>query len=402
MAQHALLSASSSERWLACTPSARAEEHEPDTTSPFAEQGTFAHTVGEWCLARNRDAADFLLHGPNDQANSPWYDAELIDYVDGYLAFCRDQARAARERSADAVILIEHRIDYSYLVPEGFGTGDYCTISDGVLTITDLKYGKGKRVEVKSNSQMRLYALGLYNEFSLLYRIDRIEMTVYQPRIDNIATETISADDLVAWGEEYVRPRAALAWNGEGVHVPGDHCRFCRVRFTCRARAEHNIHLARQMFKQAHDQFTLEEIGELLPHMDAWMGWAQDVKHYALRQAVTGREVPGYKLVAGRSNRYFSDTDKVEAALAKVFTDNGCDPDKTFWRAPELMPLTTIEKTLGRKKFEEVLGGLVSKQPGKPVLVCASDPRTALAINDPHEFFKGEPDGISRNESDDG
>ena len=381
MTTHALLSASGSERWLQCTPSARAEEGKPDRDSIYSREGTFAHSLSQWCLDFEQ-APDNTVGMPPEITASEFYTHEMVEHVQAYVDYCNTAITQALSRSPDAVVLIEHRVDYSHLVEEGFGTGDVVIVSDGVLDIIDLKYGKGKFVHVENNSQMRLYALGTLREFGWLYHIDQVRMTVFQPRLDNIGSEILTPQELIAWGETQVRRKAELAWRGEGDFVVGPHCQFCKARFDCRARNEESVILARAYFARPPAQYTLAECAEVLPHLDAWEQWAADLRVHAMAEALAGREVPGYKLVEGRSNRRYSD----EAAVATQLAMQGL-AEASIYKPRELLPITAMEKSLGKKAFENLLvePGLIAKPAGKATLVCAADKRTALL---PTQYFE--------------
>jgi len=314
---------------------------------------------------------------------SPFYSLELEDHIQTYLDIAIEKINSARARSKDAVILLEKRLDFSPWVPESFGTGDLVIIADGVLEIVDLKYGKGVPVSAVGNSQMRLYGLGAINQFSCLYDFEIVRMTIVQPRLDNISTDEITVDELLNWGETYVKPRAEMAFKGEGEFVAGDHCRFCRARYTCRARAEANLELAKYEFREP-ALLTHEEIAEILFKADELLAWITDIKTYALDQAQNhGVKFPGWKLVEGRSNRKYID----ENAVAQTLIIEGYKEEEIYTKS--LIGITAMEKLLGKKRFEELLGDLIIKPPGKPTLVPESDKRPEISsIASAREDFK--------------
>ena len=370
---HAKLSASGSEKWMTCTPSARMEEAFPDEGSEFAREGTFAHAVFEQELLHYLGREVEPLPNELMHFDSP----ALVDYVRESVDYCIKRIEAARARCKDPVFYVERRLDFSRWVPEGFGTGDFVIITDELVEVLDLKYGKGIFVEAKSNSQMRLYGLGAYNELSDLYDIQSVRMTVLQPRLGNYSSEELSIADLLKWADEAVVPAAKLAWDGEGTFVPGPHCtsNFCKARYTCPARAEGALAVARQEFSSlppAVDTLTVDRIAELLPSADAVIDWFTDLKAHALKQAEKGTTVPGYKLVEGRSNRKYSDQD----AVAKALRDAEVPDEIAYERS--LLGITAMEKAIGKKKFVEVLGDLITKPEGKPTLVPEGDKRPAL------------------------
>ena len=374
---HAKLSASGSEKWMTCTPSARMEEAFPDEGSEFAREGTFAHAVFEQELLHYLGREVEPLPNELMHFDSP----ALVDYVRESVDYCIERIKAARARCKDPVFYVERRLDFSRWVPEGFGTGDFVIITDDLVEVLDLKYGKGIYVDAKSNSQMRLYGLGAFNELADLYDIQRVRMTVLQPRLGNYSSEELPIADLLKWADDAVVPAAKLAWAGEGVFVPGPHCTssFCKARYTCPARAEGALAVARQEFGSIEDaqppvpeSLTLDRIADLLPKADLVIDWFTDLKAYALKQAEKGTTVPGYKLVEGRSNRKYSD----QEAVAKALRDAEVPDEIAYERS--LLGITAMTDALGKKKFAEVLGDLVIKPEGKPTLVPEGDKRPAI------------------------
>lgn len=362
--QHALLSASGAHRWLSCPPSARLEAGLPESTSPAAEQGTVAHALAEWKLRR-------ALHdAPTTKPVSDWIDSEMEALTDDYVAFIQEQLREARRVCADPVVLIEQHLDFSHIVPGGFGTGDCVIIAEPTLQIIDLKYGQGVLVDAEKNPQLMLYALGALNAFGSLYDISEVAVTIYQPRRSNVSTWTIPVTDLEAWAEETVKPRAVLAARGAGEFTPGEHCRFCKLSATCRTRGEANLELARLEFAPP-AELSDAEIADILTRLPELKAWASDVEAHALSLAVNqGKQWAGFKLVEGRSIRKYADEEAVAAAAeAAGVTD--------IWQQ-RLKTITALEKQLGKKRFTEILGDLVIKPPGKPTLAPETDKRPAL------------------------
>lgn len=269
MAKHAVLSASSSHRWLNCPPSVRLEESFEKTTSVFAEEGTLAHEIGEIKLRKElgqikqKEYVDKL----SECVNSDLYSKDMTDYVDIYVDTCLEKFNEAKAGTADAIAIIEQKLDFSKWVPDGFGTGDFVVIADGTMEICDLKYGKGVAVSAIDNPQMRLYALGAITEFEFLYDIQNVKMTIIQPRLDSISTDEITVDELLTWANEYVKPRAELAIKGEGKFCAGDHCKFCRAKAVCKARADKNLELAKYEFSEPNTLSNLE-IADILNKVD--------------------------------------------------------------------------------------------------------------------------------------
>lgn len=368
---HAILSASGSKKWLTCTPSARAEQAFKDEGSEFAEEGTYAHQVFAQRLQRELGLPEVP---PDDALRDKWDNLELQDYVEMAVQRALELIGEAYTYCVDPVILVEQKLDFSPWVPEGFGTGDLVIITDDKVVVADLKYGKGIMVGVEENSQMRLYGLGAYNVLSHLYDMKAVTMKVLQPRLDNWAEDQMTVEALLAWGVEYVRPRAYLAWDGKGELVPGSHCHdsFCRARFTCAARAEQGLALANAEFALLEPELLSEaQLLEVLAKGDAVSRWIADVQEFMLREAEGGKAIAGWKLVEGRSNRRYKDQDAVAAKLLK----NGMATDDIFEK--KLLGITAMEKVLGKKDFTALLGELVEKPEGKLTLVPESDKRPA-------------------------
>ncbi|SEK92034.1 Protein of unknown function [Ruminococcus sp. YRD2003] len=366
MNSHALLSPSSSERWINCPPSAK-ENVGGDTGSSYAQQGTDAHAL---CEYKVKKALGFNVRDPTEDLT--YFDEEMAESTDAYCEFVMEQVQAARESCADPLVLVEQRLDFTRWVAESFGTADCIVVADGVMTVIDFKYGLGVLVEAERNSQMRMYALGALNLFESLYDINTIRMIIFQPRRDNVSTAEVTTEDLFRWADDVLIPAAALAATGDGDYKAGKHCQFCKIKATCRKRAEYNLQLAQYDFAVP-DTLADDEISMILDRADTFIGWVNDVKEYALEQAISGKCYPGFKVVEGRSNRRYTNTD----AVAAVVTDAGYDPFEK-----KLMGVTAMTKLLGTKKFNTLLGSLIEKPKGKPTLVPESDKRPAWTIDD--------------------
>ncbi|MBR0575709.1 DUF2800 domain-containing protein [Proteiniclasticum sp. BAD-10] len=377
--QHALLSASAAHRWMHCPPSARLTEDIEDTSSIFAQEGTVAHSLGELELnyqLKNIPKREYTKELRKIQAHE-LYSAEMPDHVAVYTGYVMERLAEAKSRSKDALVFLEQKLDFSAWVPEGFGTGDTVIISDGVIEIVDLKYGKGVEVSADDNPQMMLYALGAYHEYEWLYDPKSIKMTIVQPRIDNISTFEMPVEDLLKWAEEELKPAADKAWSGEGELQAGDHCRFCKVRSTCKARADYNLTFIES--KRDEDNtlkgihlLAPEEISRVLDMALEIKNWLKDVEENALQAALDGTRYPGFKLVEGRSNRVITDEEEVVATLVmEDYTE-----DQLYNK--KLKGITDLEKLVGKKMFEQLLGPYVIKPPGKPTLVPETDKRPEL------------------------
>ncbi|TRY23654.1 DUF2800 domain-containing protein [Brevibacillus sp. LEMMJ03] len=370
--EHALLSASGSHKWLHCTPSARLEEQFPETQSTYADEGRLAHEIAELKLRKH-----FIEPmGPRAFNNrlkkfkeNPLFQEEMLRHTDTYLEYVQGIVHGF---TAPPYIAIEKRLDYSAYAPEGFGTGDCIIIGGNTLHVCDLKYGKGVPVSAEGNPQMRLYALGAYVEYSFLYPIERVRMAIIQPRLDSISEDEISIAELLAWGES-IKPIAQKAFAGEGEFVPGDHCRFCRARATCRARKEYYDPL--EDFKRMKPPLiSNEEVGQILERARGLAKWVSDLEKYALAECLKGNEIPGWKAVEGRGSRQYVDQDAAFAALKAA----GIDEAVLYERKPLTVP--AIEKVLGKAEYRKLLEepGLVKVEPGKPTLAPISDNREAI------------------------
>ena len=370
--RHAVLSASSSHRWLHCNPSARLEQEFEDWETEAAAEGTAAHALAEHKL---RKALKMRSRKPVSK-----YDSDEMDaYTDGYVEFVLEALEEARQLCSDTKVLIEQRLDFSCYVPDGFGTGDCLIVADKLLHIIDLKYGQGVLVDATENPQMMLYALGALRIFDCLYDIESVSMTIYQPRRENVSTWSIPVTELDDWAERTLKPKAELAYKGEGEYCPGAWCQFCKAAVKCRARAEAKLQLAKYEFAQP-PLLSVAEIGDILGKLDDLIKWANEIIAYAQDAAVNhGKEWPGYKLVESRTNRKYTDEDAViEAAHAAGYTD-------IFKKS--LISITEMEKLMGKKTFAEVLGGLVVKPVGRPTLVPASDRRPAITTTGAKQDF---------------
>ena len=370
--QHALLSASSAHRWMGCTPSARLEQEFADQESEAAAEGSAAHALAEHKL---RKALKLRSRKPVSKYDSD----EMDDYTTGYVEFVMEALAEAKLNCPDPQVLIEQKLDFSCYVPDGFGTGDCLIVASPRLHVIDFKYGLGVLVDAYQNPQMMLYALGSLRIFDCLYDITEVAMTIYQPRRENASTWTISVDELREWAETTLKPKADLAFKGEGEYTPGSWCQFCRAAVKCRARAEAKLELARFEFAQP-PLLTDEEIEEILGKLDDLTKWANEIVAYAQDAAINhGKEWSGFKLVESRTNRKYTDEDAVaHAAAAAGYHD--------IYRK-SLIPITEMEKLMGKQTFKDVLGGLVIKPAGRPTLVPASDKLPAITtVGANHDF----------------
>ena len=364
---HAVLSASGSKRWLSCPPSVMLERQFPDKAGSYAEEGTYAHSMAEYLLTHwLQDRPDAMLSGFNK--DSQYFSDDMVDYVKEYVDTVIEKINAATARDSGATAMVEERLDFSRWVPGGFGTGDAVIISDGILEICDLKYGKGVPVPAEGNTQMQLYALGAIDTYGCLYDFDKVRMTIIQPRNGGVSDQVMSVEELLAWGES-VKPIAQLAIKGEGEYKAGEHCRFCKAACRCKELRDYNLRMAQLEFKDA-NLLTDEDIAEALPMIDALKKYADMLGYYALQQALEGHKFPGYKVVEGRSRRVYKD----EVEAARVLLDADYTADKIY-QPQKLLSITDMTKLLTKKKFEALLSGVIEKPAGKPTLAPDTDKR---------------------------
>lgn len=370
--KHAFLSASSADRWIHCPPSAKINYMIADKSTSFTQEGTEAHELCEYEVKTALHIVDDNGNAMMDpRPNLQYYDAEMQDCADGYRDYILDELTKAKETCPDPYVCVETRLDYSRWVEDGFGTGDCLIIADGTLHVVDFKYGVGVKVSANMNPQMLCYGLGALDTFGDLYDIETIQLTIYQPRRGNIDTFEISKENLLKWADEVLAPAAKLAYVGQGEFNCGSWCKFCKIKGTCTKRANENLEMDKLKYLEA-ATMSPEEIAWILPKLDELISWADDLKKDAQEMAISGKKIPGYKLVNGRANRTYKDEKKV----AQTVKDAGYDPYDL-----KLKGVTAMTKYLGKKKFNELLGDLVYKPPGSPTLVPESDKRAEYAPN---------------------
>jgi len=371
MTAHAILSASSSSRWLSCTPSARLEQEFKDQETTAAAEGTAAHALAEYKLRRYLEQK---AKKPRSEFDGP----EMEGYTDDYVSFVTETYETVKQSCKGALMFIEQHLDFSSYVPDGFGTGDCIIVADGKLHVIDFKYGQGLLVNSEHNTQMMLYALGALELFDSLYKIDTVAMTIFQPRRENVSTWEMSVDELHDWAEEVLKPKARLAFGGLGEYKAGPWCQFCKAKIKCRARAEESLRSVKADFDLP-PVLTDDELEEILPKLDGMAKWANELMSYAAMAAInTGKHWKGFKLVEGRSTRKFSD----EKAVAEAAVKAGF---KKIYKK-SLITLTEMEKLMTKEKFAEVIGPLVIKPQGKLSLVPIADKRQEVNVNIEEDF----------------
>lgn len=377
---HALLSASASHRWLTCTPSVKLEGQFPESTSVYAEEGTLAHEIAELKLRKHLTepmSQKTFNTRLNKMKKHELFQDEMLKHTDTYLEYIQGITLGM---AAQPYVAVEKKIDYAAYAPEGFGTVDCLIIGGETLYVNDFKYGKGVPVSAEDNPQMKLYALGAYLEYGFLYPIKKVHLSIVQPRLDSISEFEITIEDLSAWGEE-IKPIAQKAFNGEGDYVPGDHCKFCRAKAQCRARAEQ--YSALEDFKMMKPPLiSAEEVGQILEKAEHLEAWVKALKEYALAQVLSGKDIPGWKAVEGRGSRSYVDLDTAFAYLK----ENGIDDAMLYERVP--LTVAKIEKVLKKEQFRSLLEepGYVVKSAGKPTLAPFNDKRRSVTPDAVSDF----------------
>ncbi|NEW62309.1 DUF2800 domain-containing protein [Granulicatella sp. zg-ZJ] len=373
MNNHALLSASSSHRWLTCPPLPRLESYFENKTSEAAHEGTLAHAVAENKLKK----ALGMTHKTISVS-----DSDMDEYTDDYVTYILEQLDLIKQSTKDPIVLIEQRLDFSDYVSEGFGTGDCVIVSDKKIHIIDFKYGRGVDVSAVDNPQMKLYALGALKLYDALYDMEEVVMTIFQPRKYNVSTDTMSTKKLMGWAETELKEKAELAFEGKGVIEYGPWCQFSNCGVVLRARYDHHKKLDRFELKSPH-LLTDAELEEVLHHVDDLAKWANEVKAYATEVAIkSGKSWNGFKLVASRTVRKFTDEEKV-AQIAKA---NGYD---NIYKQ-SLLSMTDLQKLMGKTTFEELFKTLIVKPTGAAVLVPVSDKRRAIDVTQAKDEFMEE------------
>ena len=378
---HALLSPSAAHRWINCTAAPRLEEKAEDRGSVFAEEGTLAHAYCAKHLKEFLGQSTADEQAEIDELNAKYHTGEMDEYTDTYKTIVLEKFNAARAKTKDAQLLVEVRLDFSRYVPEAFGTADALIIADGCIEVIDFKYGKGVKVSAHENPQMKIYALGAFEAFSFEYNINRVRMTIVQPRIDNLSEFEISAEDLQAWAEQTLKPAAVEAFGKNGKQKPGEWCQFCKVKYSCKALAATCIKTATENPdpKLVSDQEMAEIV---LPKIATIKTWLAGIEEYALQQALNGTQYTGFKIVAGRSVRKIVDSVAVQNALTAAGFD-----DNDYLKPAELRSIGDLEKLVGKKHFAELCGEWIDKPQGKPTLVPDSDKRPAF--NSAADDFSG-------------
>lgn len=386
---HALLSASGASRWLACPPSARLEDKYNQTrrekSSPYAEEGTLAHELADISLRLYNGEITKRAHTAELKKikKSKYFSDEMVTEVQKYTDLVVEAFEAEKQQTPDAKLLIEQRVDFSHLAPDGFGTNDVIIVGNSILYVIDLKYGKGLEVSAEDNPQLKLYGSGALEEHDLFYGIEKIKLVIIQPRINNYSEWETTSAELRKWGQTIVKPRAELAAAGKGVQKAGSHCKFCKVSGMCATLAAKNVALAKHEFKDPH-YLTDEQLFQVYKQTPMLLDWAKAVSKHILEEAMLGKQWPGLKVVEGKTQRKWAS----EAEVIKKLEEGFEDIKREDFITEKLKGIPAIEKLVGREKFKEVLGSSVDKPIGAPTLAPLSDRRPALGPEQAMEDFK--------------
>ena len=355
---HALLSASSAHRWLECPPSAVANEAYPNQDTVFTQEGTLAHEVAEFMARNGYYSRDEAVEGVT---------VEMVNCAKEYADYIEEQ-----KKSNDAIVLLEQRVDFSPWVPNGFGTCDCIIIQDDTLTIIDYKYGQGVAVSAADNPQMKLYALGAMNDYGIALDVKKVELHIFQPRLNNIRTDNLAVEELMAWAEEIVKPTAQSAIQGTGEYKPGEHCRFCQHGGKCRALTQLCLeYVETHGLRVALPVLAPHEVADVLRMEPMISLWLKKVKEQAMSTLMEGGEVPGYKVVAGRGSRSWADDLEV-ANILKASGYSEADITKTT-----VLSVAAMETAIGKKKVAELVGGHILMNTGSPTIAPVTDKRPA-------------------------
>lgn len=385
---HALLAASAANRWLNCTPSAKLEDAEgPRESSIYAEEGTLAHELGELYIRHDvlETVDDQVFSDRFDEImNNQLFSEEMLDVVPIYVDYCTEQFNAAKANDAQSIMDVEQKLDLTEYVPESFGTADCIVIGGNLIEVIDYKHGKGVPVYAEWNKQLMLYGLGVLRKYDMLFDIEEVRLTIVQPRINNISSWQISANDLITWAETELAPAAKLAFAGDGELKAGEWCKFCAVKNKCRTLYQKNMELAKYDFQKP-ALLNDEEIADILKKTPALIEWANSIQEYAQDKAINqGKVWPGFKLVEGISRRKWLDEDAVAEAIFTKIPE--ASEDQVY--DMKLKTITQIEKIFGKKIVAEQLSDVIVKPQGKPTLVPVSDKRPALGTEEAINDFK--------------
>lgn len=405
MSTHAQRSSSGAGRWMTCPGSVPLEEGYPDESSEFAAEGTAAHELAAMALTDGNDAVAYLGRVIEADGMKFTVDDEMAGYVQDYLDYVL---------SIEGELFVEQRLSIEHITGEAgaHGTSDAVILAGDELIITDLKYGRGVKVDATGNKQLQIYALAALAEHELVYDFKRARLVIHQPRLSHVSEWTISIEALRAFGNEVTKASercdAAVAYfqqYGE-IHekylAPSDDaCRFCKAKADCPALRSHVLAtvsddfvditepIAPQLEQIAEREVDNALLGNLLGAVDLVEGWCKAIRAKAEAELFAGREVPGYKLVEGRrGNRAWGDDSEAETALKamRMKVEEMYDL--------KLISPTTAEKLhkagkIGPRQWPK-LQALITQPDGKPSVAPESDKRPALVMTAVEDEFHDE------------
>lgn len=359
---HALLSASSAHRWLACPSSAVAAESYPKQDTEFTREGTLAHEVAEAVVRAAIERKEMRLQVEEGLTTEMLNCAD--EYRDYILGLCT---------SDDAVVLLEQRVDFSPWVPEGFGTADCIIIQGETMDVIDYKYGQGVPVSAEDNPQEKLYGLGALNDYGFAFNVSKVRLHIFQPRLNNISVDELTVEDLMTWAEKTVKPIAEKAAKGKGGYNAGAWCKFCPHAGRCKTLTKTcTEYVETHSLRVAVPILAPHEVAEVLEMEPLVSLWLKRVKDQAMTTLLNGGEIPGYKVVEGKlgNRKWTADFQVLEALKAAGYAQE--DVTKT-----ELLSPAAMDKAIGKKKVAELLEQFIDRAPGAPTLAPASDKRPA-------------------------
>ena len=368
--EHALLSPSSSSRWLNCTPSARLAENAENKSSVYAEEGTLFHEICEYCLAQWNAGVwepdpfgEELPELKDDHLTHPLFKQEMFRHARNYCDFVMNENYNLEKSDGACKMLLEEKVDISEYAPECFGSVDCQLVGRDTLIVIDLKYGEGVKVYAERNTQMMLYALGAIKGKP---SIKTIRLVIAQVRLNHFDVWEISANDLLQWADKVLKPTAKKAFAGKGEQKLGDWCGFCPVKAQCRKQYEAVVNdFDRYEYPEL---LTEDELCDLIEKIDKYKGWLESVNKFVYDEALRGHKWKGYKLVAGRSSRVITDEEAIrQDLLTKKYLE-----DEIF--NIKLKGIGDLEKLVGKKQFSALYGQYVKSKPGNPKLVPDSAP----------------------------
>lgn len=358
-------------------------EGQASNETEYAAEGTAAHELASDCLMLDRDAVEF--EGQVIKAGKYEFtvDEEMIEAVQMYVDHVRELIAAI---PGEYEVSYEQQLNMRHIHPDVWGTGDTVLydVDRQWLDVLDYKHGKGVVVEVRENSQLFTYAAGAGHRYSNR-PVRGITLWVIQPRAPHPDGPIRSWDaDLIELMEfeSHLRERALATEADDAPLNPGEWCRFCPALPTCPAARERSAAAALLEFAEegySVDQMTPEQMAGVLHDADYILNWVKAVQQHAHDEAVAGRIVPGFKLVAKRASRKWKDEATVMIELETVLGND-------IYTEPKLRSPAQIEKLVGKASFRGIEEAHVDKVSSGTNLVPFSDPRPAVKTEGLEDF----------------